>query len=664
MRPRQPSPLRAPLLALGLLAGLPGSQAATPVPEDLRDLYFGVALFQALQDEHFEAISRLDAELALHYGLDQPELDSLTAHRAEAELYIGDLELDYRMNRRGGRAMERLLANDVPDHVRNEAAMRLARLSYEKQEHEKALEALDSMSGEVEEGLRRRAGLLRGQVLLALERAQEAAQVLADVPDRGEVRGYVPYNRAVALLQSDEREDGLGLLRGVGTIDADGGAMAALRDKANLALGFTLLEAEQPEAAQEPLQRVRLEGPFSGKALLWFGWGDAARDRYQEALAAWMELRERDPTEPAVQEALLAAPYAFSRLEAYGRAAVLYGEAVDTFGQEITSLEQSIRAIREGRFLEALVERDPEPAADGRGAFDLGDLPDEAPTRYLADLMAGRSFQQAWLNYRDLGHLLERVEDWQAALPAFRDLIEDRRQYYEPRLPDIEAGYERRAERLAAIRERLETAREARDQLLAERDPMALATGEERRLLERIDALRRQLPDDAPEALRHRVNRLSGVLRWRIRTDYAERLSGFHRHIEALSAALDEAEASRLSLEKRIEAVPLLYDGHERQLTQLDQRLTYLVNRLQGVRAQQGRFIEQLAIDQLRARRDRLRRYQTTARFAAAENFDRATSKQYEVQPNAGDNGAGNGTLAPGSGAPGNTPDDAPSEPQ
>lgn len=640
MPPRK-RPARGILLALLAIAVLPAARAATPVPDSLRDLYFGNALFHALQDEHFDAIARLDAELALHYGLDEPELDTLTPHRAAAELYIGDLELDYRMNRRGGRAMERLLADDVPAPIRDEAAWRLARLAFEKREYDKALAVLDRLRPDAAPDLRRRAGLLRGQVLLALERPAEAAAVLGEIDPDDDVTGYARYNRAIALLRDDRREAGLALLRRLGQGAADEPKRAALRDKANLALGFTLLQAQRAEAAQAPLQRVRLEGPFSSKALLWFGWGDAARERYEQALVAWMELRERDPTDPAVQEALLAAPYAFAQLGAHGRAAVLYGDAVEVFGRQVLRLDESIRSIREGRFLESLIERDPKPAADGSGAFELGDLPDEAPTRYLADLMAGRAFQQGWLNYRDLSDLLQRVERWDAALPAFADLIEDRRAYYEPRLPAIEAGYEQRAERLAAIGERLQAARTERDRLLREHDPGALATAAERAAVLRIHELRQALPAEAPAMLRHRVERLAGVLRWRIRTSYADRLSAFHRHIEALAAALEQAEASRFSLLKRTEAVPLLYSGYEQRFEQYRQRLGYLRSRIEGVRAQQGRFLEQMAVTQLSARKDRLRRYQTKARFAAAENYDRATSQQYGGESESAGDAAG-----------------------
>ena len=63
--------------ALGLALTL----AAIPVAgSDLRDLYFGEALYHAFQGQYFDALQRLDTELALHLGLDEPERDTLHYH--------------------------------------------------------------------------------------------------------------------------------------------------------------------------------------------------------------------------------------------------------------------------------------------------------------------------------------------------------------------------------------------------------------------------------------------------------------------------------------------------------------------------------------------------------------------------------------------------------
>ena len=87
------------LIVLGLVLGF----AAHPVTGgDLRDLYFGEALYRAYQGQFFDAIQRLDTELAMYHGLDEPGLDTLHFHVNDAEFSVGDFELNYRMHQRAG----------------------------------------------------------------------------------------------------------------------------------------------------------------------------------------------------------------------------------------------------------------------------------------------------------------------------------------------------------------------------------------------------------------------------------------------------------------------------------------------------------------------------------------------------------------------------------
>ena len=56
----------------------------------LRDLHFGEALFYAHQEDYFEALERLDAEIVQHHHVDEPTLDSMIHHIEEAEFSVGD----------------------------------------------------------------------------------------------------------------------------------------------------------------------------------------------------------------------------------------------------------------------------------------------------------------------------------------------------------------------------------------------------------------------------------------------------------------------------------------------------------------------------------------------------------------------------------------------
>src|SRR5712675_646901 len=120
---------RRRLIGLVFVLGLAVSPA---LAVDLRDLFFGEALYHAYQGQYFDAIQRLDTELAQYHRLDEPGLDTLHYHVNGAEFSVGDFELDYRMHLRAGRAIKAVLEGAVDPAVRNEAAFRLARIHFQK----------------------------------------------------------------------------------------------------------------------------------------------------------------------------------------------------------------------------------------------------------------------------------------------------------------------------------------------------------------------------------------------------------------------------------------------------------------------------------------------------------------------------------------------------
>ena len=139
--------------------------------EELRDLHFGEALYHAYQEHYFEALQRLDSEIAQHYAVDEPELDSLAHHIDHAEFSVGDFELHYRMHHRAGRAIRAVLEGDVEEPVRNEAAFRLARIHFQKGRPGDALQALEGIRGRVPDDIRDDVEYLRANVYLATGRA-------------------------------------------------------------------------------------------------------------------------------------------------------------------------------------------------------------------------------------------------------------------------------------------------------------------------------------------------------------------------------------------------------------------------------------------------------------------------------------------------------------
>jgi hypothetical protein len=390
-------------------------------------------------------------------------------------------------------------------------------------------------------------------------------------------------------------------------------------------LGTMLLEDEAYRDAGISLDRVSLEGPFSNQALLSSGWAAASAESFDRAIVPWSILAERDNTDGAVQEARLALPFAYGQLGIYGRAALLYGEALESFDSEATTLEASIDSIRKGDFLEALVRE--EIRIDRDWVVRLRELPESPETYYLTALMASHDFQTALENYLDLEDLRLRLATWQRSFDAYQEMVQLRREFYEPLLPDIDQRFRELDSRIRLRREQHDLLSRRLEDLLTNPRPDFLATTEERGVnieILQIESALEGDESDAANALRQRAGRLRGTLAWTLATNYHARLTAYYEHLQELATEIEVMTAQYESFVRARQAAVHSYEGFDVPIGRLSTRVGTSLSAVELLMARQGNLLELVAVDELIARRERLNFYRDQARFALADSYDRA----------------------------------------
>lgn len=597
---------------------------------ELKDLYYGEALFYAYQGKFFNAISRIDTELAQYYGLDEPRLNSLYYHIDNAEFSVGDFELYYRMHNRAGRAIKAVIEGNVPDAVRNDAIYRLSKIYYQKQRSLEALRVIEQIKGDVPAHLRDEEKFLRAQIYMATGKFSEAIGLLKDIEGAEGLEGYAGYNLGVALFKSGAQQEGISQLAKVGRAASGGGAARSIADKANLVLGFRLLEAGEPERALQYLQRVRLKGPFSNKALLGAGWAAAAMGSYDRALVPWTILSRRNVTDRPVQEVLLGLPYAYGKLNVHGKAAILYGQALEAYSGELKRLDDSIASIRKGGFLDALenVRRE----SDKQWLVNMRDLPESPEAYYLTQMMASHDFQESLKNYFDLTHLEGMLRKWKDWLLAYEDIIEKRAAYYQPILPGIENKFRSLDSRIKLRTEQKERLDTRLGKMLVSPRPDVLMTEEERAQLQEIGNLE-ALADrrgNNNTSVEHRIERLRGIITWNIYNQYQDRFTQAVEHLHELDRHISRMKDLYRSFVRTRQAATQSYKGYGDRITDLRIAINKAQERIEVLIARQGHVIELMAVNELEKRRRRIEEYQIKARFAMAESYDRATKSKQE----------------------------------
>lgn len=560
---------------------------------ELKDIFYGESLFYAFQDKHFDAISKLDAELGQFYALDNPSLDPFNQQINHAEFSVGSFELAYRMHQRAGRAIKSILESGLNQQIRNEAAYRLAKIYYHKNQPVNALDTLEKIQGEMADDLRIDETYLRAQVYISTGKFAEAVGLLKSIENEDKFKGYILYNLAIAYIQNEEEKKGIAALDEMGKISSDDRGILALKDKANLTLANRMMENGSPELAKKYFSRVRLNGPFADRALLGAGWVNVSLGKFKKALVPWKILHQREITNESVQESMLAVPYAYGQLDYFGQAALSYGKAMDSFGGEIDRLQVSIKSVREGKFLSAVLLKEGE--RDKNWLHNLRDLPETPETRYIMSLMASHDFQQSLQNYRDLAELRIRLSYWLSTLDVYVELIELRRKYYEPLLPVIEKQFKKLDARIRLRMSQRDRLDQRLKSMVISRRPDYLATAEERGIKDKLDQIQLYLssnPQLYTDEVRGRIARLKGVLHWQVNMAYHERLTNAYKQMQQLDVYINKLNEVYQAFVRTRQAATQSYEGYDIPIRQLKTRIQSTQVKVDGIMARQGRLIE------------------------------------------------------------------------
>jgi hypothetical protein len=600
--------------AVRAASGLPADAPDTLTPQKVLDLHYGDVLFHFYAGDDFEALTRLEA---------YSQWQLMPHHSTDAELLAGGLYLELGMHNEAGRRFALLTAMKLPDAVRNRAWFYLAKIWYERGYDDRSEMALRQIQGRMGPNLDAEREHLLVNVLMRQQRFDEAIEQLRGWQGAPDWMAFERFNLGVALVRSQRLAEAAPILTAVGSLASDSEELLALRDKANLALGFAYLQANMPAEATAALNRVRLKGPYSSRALLGAGWAAAAAGQYREALTPWLELRSRNVLDAAVQESYLAVPYAFGKLNANAEAADNYQSALQSFSDESARLDQAIEAVRSGHLLDDILANDQDPRY---GWFwQLRRLPDAPQSRYLYTLLADDDFQEGLKNYRDLGYLAGTLRRWDESMDAFGAMIDTRERAYQERTPQADALLS--TDRREQLRARRAALGAQLDAVETNGDVAALGTNDEREQWARVEHLSADLnaagDDPSLQDARDKLKLIKGVLFWKLDEEFKLRSYQAQRQLKELDAALNEAENRWVRVQKARASAPANTGDFAVRIDALGARIAALRTRLTQARAQQEQYLENLAAAALEGQKQRLAAYGVQARFALADIYDR-----------------------------------------
>ncbi len=378
----------------------------------ITDPDFGAALFFYYKQDYFNALS---------YALVADKSQRIKKNKPENQQLLAELYLAYGLIPEAENALRSVGQARRSKAIQDRSWFKLAQANYRRGHFNEALETLNHIGTNLNRNEKEQAALIRSYILMARNQNAPAIRILDDLKGRSLWGTYARYNLGIALLRNGKFDKGVKELTRVGKGRYEEEELIALRDQANLALGYLFLRAQEPAKAKSYFERIRLNGAHANRALLGIGWANLNAGDPKAALAALLELHERPIVDPAVLEAYLAVPYAFAQLQAYAQALEYYETAIDRFEQEIDRIDQTLLALDIKQFLIDFSTIDSGRVIDW--LTYVPGWPSSPESRAIFQLISKRWFQEALRNYRDLQRLQTQIHTWIATIDVYDNTL-------------------------------------------------------------------------------------------------------------------------------------------------------------------------------------------------------------------------------------------------
>jgi outer membrane protein assembly factor BamD (BamD/ComL family) len=651
---------RRVLLRIALLAALPLQQVTAETADSgaassqsyssVQDLRYGVVLYDFFQDNYFQALTEL---LLGEQKQDMP-------HHAEfAQLLRGGISLSYGMDRQAQTIFDALLAQHPKAEVRDRAWFYLGKNLYERGDNTNALDMLQRSGAQLPARMIDERAYLRANIALQSDDLEGAdmsritsialpPSAAEQTPKKGivgwlkkgtdwllqkeetDVEGfdswspYLLFNRGALFARRGDWQAAANDFTNAANQPARDAEHKALRDRALVAAGYAYLGADQAQAALTTFRQVRLNGPFADKALLGYGWAAAQAQDYPLALQPWQTLNERSLLLPAVQESLLAVPYAYEKLNASAQALQEYERAEQLFNQEIIRIDAAQTQLQNVSLLSLWL--DPNSADEWISRHQ--ELPVTPQLPYLEHLLALNPIQDAIKDMRDLAMLDRYLADWQGRLSALdtaQALQYQRRQKILQDRPDKRATdtYRQLQQQRSAVAEQLQQAERNADGHGLQNAAEIAANKRLKRVRQRIDKLRGSGQDVT--AAEESYRRYRGLLLWQTQDNHAARRWELTKQLRDVDRQLAEAAQQKTRVDNLVERARQPEQGE--RIRALDKRLQSSLSAIHRAQQQGEKVLRERARAELQIQRERLVTYLARTRLAKARLYDKGTTE-------------------------------------
>ncbi len=593
-------------------------------PVHLQDLAYGDILYDYYRGKELNALTKI---------LIAQKHNTLPHHKNRAELLSGAIYLNLGMLNMAKTIFDRLLTEkDLQNQLLARINFYLNKLHYKQGDYTQAKNGLTKVYNQLSDQYRDESLIMLSNIALSEKKLDQAKQWLVKISEESNYSTYVRFNLGVLWLQQGQLESSLPFLERVYVTLEPSELQRTLQDRASVALGFHFLRSKQFEKANIKFKQVRLSSPSTNKALLGIGWTYIEQENYEKALAHWLKLIEKDVRDLAVQEALLAIPYAYQKLDAMTQSLEKYLLASGVFQTQIDLIEKIEKRVSKGNLVENLVAS-LIASKVGENGLSVGDsevkdsnLFGDEYDYYIYELLATNSFNQGFKNYQKLGTLALILGHWESQLPMFSQMVSANQTRYQERLPRIEQYIQEDSNNEYELL--YNQVQQEVMQLKQNKNMYLLANTKQTEIYNRLIKLQnrlKQIPASMiSDEVRMKTKRAEGLLLWEFQENSRAKIWELEKIQKQIFSEFDLLSKRKKSLASARKKAGTRFLGEEQKITKGKDTIKQLKEKIEQQSSIQSEKIKQQILEVLGKRKATLKHFQLQSDLSIARLHEKA----------------------------------------
>jgi len=399
---------------------------------------------------------------------------------------------------------------------------------------------------------------MRAEVAIENGDFSTARRTLEKLEPENPLRAYALFNLGVAYKQAGDLRSARNVFSELAQMKSYGDEAFDLSQRSKLALAFIARQQNDTADAQRVLGALPGEGRYREVALAAYGGLAMDNEDYETAARIWLTLQNQDYWTSSTAAARLGFPVSLENLASPRRALVQYRAAERSFEARLATLDQLDRRAQDSTWVRGLLKVFSAPVEDrDRMSALMGRWHDQLGHTLWLEWLAAEDVHKVLLQWRELLGSKRWLDLLPARLAAFEELSrEQRRRGAEARVllqnREVLSNRERLALEIRNLRERL-VALEAGPPERSADWMLQLANAPERKVIGELMAMGRLVAGlGRQEKIRWnaRINRLQGVIFWRLVVERSTRIRGLVRKLNGAESLLVNVDERIVRVEK------------------------------------------------------------------------------------------------------------------